>query len=849
MSPILTTIILLIFSLFTLDSNASETVALSEVVEKENLGYRIDFYKDKSHQITIDDIRNSSPKIVWQRHMSETPSMGYSSSTYWFKFTVENSQRETSTHLLEIGYSMLNSVEFYKVVDGNVMEHQVSGNQYPFSQREIPHRNFIFEVKIQPNSSADIYLKVRSGSSIQVPLTLSPTHLYYSADQSELINKSIYYGMMLVMILYNLFLLFSLREIVYLYYVLFIFTLTFVQFSLHGLASQYIWSNFPDFQSFSIIFLVPCCTLFGCLFTRKFLNLEHTSPNMNKAFIGIAIVSILNTIGSFSLNYSNSIKISIFSVLIASSVCLFIGPYLWSRGYQYARYYSIAWLCITLSAAALALSKFGILPRTYLTENGLQIGAAAEAVLLSLALADRLNRERKERFAAEEKLVFGALHHPITKVPNRAFLVNWLENGKNMPTNRQRTKLALFHLNRFHEVNKTLGHQKADEFLKIITSRFNNMVKSIPGVVRLEETEQQDFYVSALEGVSFAIVIDTKKTENALSIVNRFVSKVVEPIEFEGMLITVGGVAGVAGYSRQYIDGSKLIRHAQIALDQGKSVGAPVMEYSEDINPYNERRLTLAGELRHAMLRNDLELYFQPKIKVKTNSVDSMEALLRWNHPEHGFIPPDEFIPIAEQAGLINSLTIWVIDTALDRVAQLDKRGLVLSVAVNISAINLKDKQFPELVKQMLVKYNVAPCQLSLEVTETAMMDDPDQALDILKKLNSYDIRISIDDFGTGYSSLAYIKQLPVQEIKIDRSFVMEMSKSKSDAIIVQTTVNMCHDLSLEVVAEGVETEDVSGVLQGMGCDFLQGYHFSRPLPFEQLVTWLDSRNNDDSAA
>lgn len=824
-----------------------DAVHLSGIAQPTSMGKYLDYFEDPAHSETIDSLLAKPSAFQWHPNASDIPNMGYTSSTFWFRLKVDNDTQTASDHLIEIGYPMLNKIEYYLVAEGKLKAHLFSGSHHPYHERTVAHRNFVFELDLEPGKQAEIYLKVRSESSIQVPIVMARTLPYFEQDQMELINKTLYYGMMLVMVLYNLFLFFSLREIVYIYYVAFVSSLMAVQFCLHGFSSQYFWPDMPHLQDYGVQFLVPSCVLFASLFTRKFLHLSLNSPYTENVFKLTTWLSFVSMTGAFFFDYSLSIRVSIVTVIIASITCLFIGPYLWSKGHQHARFYSIAWLCIALTAVALALSKLGIIPRTYLTENGLQIGAAAEAVLLSLALADRLNREKRNRFAAEAKLVFSALHHPTTHLPNRAYLINWLEAqrqtfdaGKGRPSTLH---IVLIHLHRFHEVNKTLGHQQADRFLTKITRDLSDFVQSIPGIVCLEDQNDQQHYISSLEGVRFAFVIDASLTDSPKQIAKLLVAKIVEPIEFDGMLIAVGGVAGTASYSttdaNTIVDSALVIRHAQIALDHGRKVGKSVMEYTEAINPYNARRLNIAGELRQAMLRDELELYFQPKVDAKTKHINSMEALLRWQHPVHGFIPPDEFIPIAEQAGLINALTLWVVDHAIDHVDQLNKQSLSIAVAVNISAINLKDRQFPESIREILKKYHVKASQLSLEVTETAMMDDPARALDILKQLNAIGIRLSIDDFGTGYSSLAYIKQLSVQEIKIDRSFVMEMDNSKSDAIIVQTTVNMCHDLSLEVVAEGVETETASASLQKMGCDYLQGYYFSRPLPFKQLVEWL----------
>ena len=300
-------------------------------------------------------------------------------------------------------------------------------------------------------------------------------------------------------------------------------------------------------------------------------------------------------------------------------------------------------------------------------------------------------------------------------------------------------------------------------------------------------------------------------------------------------------VGGCSFYPEDSGDITTLLRHAFIAFDQAESGVNHVAVYTEAINPYSERRLTLMTELRRAISEDGLELHFQPQVRLSSGEVCGFEVLLRWNHPGYGFIPPDEFIPMAEKTGLIRPLTRWVLDRALLFGASMDAAGHPVRIAVNISAINLEEPAFAEQVLGLLERHGLPSGRLILEVTETATMVNPTNALHALRGLCDAGIRLAIDDFGTGYSSLSYIRKLPVHEIKIDRSFVMEMDANREDATIVRTTINMCHDLGFEVVAEGVESNDTSQLLRTMQCDIMQGYHLSKPMPEDQVPGWIET--------
>jgi EAL domain-containing protein (putative c-di-GMP-specific phosphodiesterase class I) len=257
----------------------------------------------------------------------------------------------------------------------------------------------------------------------------------------------------------------------------------------------------------------------------------------------------------------------------------------------------------------------------------------------------------------------------------------------------------------------------------------------------------------------------------------------------------------------------------------------------------------MLGELRQALEHDQFTLHYQPKASLRTGRVDGVEALVRWHHPERGLVPPDQFIPLAEQTGVIKPLTAWVLDEALRQCAEWRSAGIDLQVAVNLSVRNLLDAHLPESIGTMLRRYELPPTSLELEITESTIVADQVRALDVLTRLNGMGIGLSVDDFGTGYSSLAYLKDLPVSELKIDRKFVNNMTEDGDDAFIVRSTIDLGRNLGLQVVAEGVETEAVWDQLALLGCDVAQGYYLTRPLPADELTKWLAERKQDSVGA
>jgi EAL domain-containing protein (putative c-di-GMP-specific phosphodiesterase class I) len=287
-----------------------------------------------------------------------------------------------------------------------------------------------------------------------------------------------------------------------------------------------------------------------------------------------------------------------------------------------------------------------------------------------------------------------------------------------------------------------------------------------------------------------------------------------------------------------------LLQHADVAMYEAKRTHSGFGFYSVEHDPYNPVRLAMVGELRKALEANEVVLHYQPKIDLETGKVVGAEALVRWQHPARGLIPPADFVPMAERTGLIRPLSRYVLDLALAQCREWRDAGLGLKVSVNLSARNLLDPHLPDDVSGLLAKWSVPAAFLELEITESTIMVDPKRAMEVLRRLHTMGIALSIDDFGTGYSSLAYLKELPVNELKIDRTFVQNMASNRGDAFIVRSTIDLAHNLRLQVVAEGVEDESTMDELTKLGCNIAQGFHIGRPVPPQEFAEWLADRDD-----
>lgn len=444
------------------------------------------------------------------------------------------------------------------------------------------------------------------------------------------------------------------------------------------------------------------------------------------------------------------------------------------------------------------------------------------AVRMIGALLDITERKR-----SEEMIKHMAYYDTLTDLPNRTLLHDRLQQAI-LARENDRTPLALLlmDLNRFKEVNETLGHHHGDFLLQQVGPRLRRVLP-------------ESSIIARLGGDEFAMLLPGTGREEAAGAAHRILKALEEPFILGVLTIDMGASIGIALWPDHGEEAYTLLQRADIAMYMAKQSHNGYTVYDSERDQTSPRRLALMGELRHAIDDDQLFPLFQPKINLQTGRAVGVETLARWRHPNFGVVPPDQFIPLAEQTGLIKPVTSWVLAAALRQCRLWLEAGLEFSVAVNLSVRNLLDPHLPNQVGELLKGCGVAPQFLIFEITESTIMADPAHALEILSELRKLGIGFSIDDFGTGYSSLGYLKKLAVDEIKIDKSFVKEMAQNEDDTAIVRSTIDLAHNLGLKVVAEGVEDQETWKRLVSLGCDAAQGYYFSRPIAAPELTQWM----------
>ncbi|MFI4978142.1 MAG: putative bifunctional diguanylate cyclase/phosphodiesterase [Solirubrobacterales bacterium] len=457
--------------------------------------------------------------------------------------------------------------------------------------------------------------------------------------------------------------------------------------------------------------------------------------------------------------------------------------------------------------------------------RGIPMVAHVLVILAIVALFARLALAGRER-GLLARSVLEARTDDLTGLPNRRSLYE--ATGRALAEDRS-LALLLLDLDRFKELNDTLGHNTGDELLRQVA-------------VRLKAALPADGLLARIGGDEFVVLLrDVPEEATALNAAWGLHEALEEPVSLDGLLIPVQASIGIALAPAHAQTRPELLRCADVAMYRAKSKQTDIESYMVEGDNHTRDHLQLVSELRQAFGHDQLVLHYQPKVSIGNNCFVGVEALVRWQHPRLGLLPPGEFVALAEREGLMRPLTLEVLDRALAQQREWRQAAHIVPMAVNLSPASLLDTRLPGEIEALLERYDTPPHQLELEITEETLMRDPKRALDVIARISELGVGFSLDDFGTGYSSLAQLRRLPVHTLKIDRSFIMNMTESEEDANIVRSTIQLGHSLNLAVVAEGVENPAHLRTLEQYGCDIAQGFYLGRPIPPEQIPDWLNT--------
>jgi len=447
-----------------------------------------------------------------------------------------------------------------------------------------------------------------------------------------------------------------------------------------------------------------------------------------------------------------------------------------------------------------------------------------ELSVLNDSLEERVHERTQELQMLNTKIAHEAMHDPLTGLPNRILIAEQIQQSI-YHVKREKDSLAvmMIDLNNFKDVNDTLGHPEGDKLLVNVAERLADVIR-------------ESDMVGRLGGDEFAVVAPHVNESDAVKVANKILDNLQPSFALADYTLKVGASIGIAMYPEHALDQTSLIRLADVAMYEAKASKSGVCVFHPELDKYTALRLTLMDSLHNALETKQLHLHYQPQVVIGDNKVISVEGLVRWKHPELGWVFPDQFIPMAENSGLINLVSEYVLESAFKQWRQWQDAGLDIQVAINLSARNLVNPELPKFVAELSERYTMKKGGVKAEITESALMNNPDQVIEIMNDPGMQSLTFSIDDFGTGYSSLSYLKKLPVVEVKIDKSFVVNMETDDDDANIVKAVIDLVHNLGYQVIAEGVERKEIFELLTLLGCDKVQGYFLSNPVPADDVL-------------
>ncbi|GAA6133315.1 hypothetical protein NBRC116188_01040 [Oceaniserpentilla sp. 4NH20-0058] len=806
---------------------------------------QFEYFIDSNHHYSPQTIDNST-NLKWTEINQTSINLGYEQSTVWIKFHITNSLTSNRDYLLDINYPLLDYIDLYE--RRNKQYHTLihSGDGRPFDSRDFKHPNFVTAIKLTPNETKSFLIKVRSNAPIQTEVLLWSPNEFQNFYRSKASITFLYLGVLLSTALFNLVVFLFIKERTFLAYGLYATSFALLMTSQDAILFEYIFPNHPKYHNWAQLILGASTLSLTCLFNLLFLKLNKSSNG--KLLYLMSFVPIGIVLSSVIIGYSMAIKLLISSILLIIPLCFMIGV-IHSKNNENRIFYLVAWSWLFIGVIIFIFSKLGYIPFNLFTNHAIQLGSALELLTFAIALAKRLHTEKETRIQAQQiiidstkqsakfqqELLYNATHNDITGFPNRNLFSRELET---LIKTENSFTVVLLHLSRISELDKTLGREISNYVLEQVSINLNSYIHHMENIQCLDKLEE--FYAANLSNSTFSFVIKNNKKQEVDQVLQSLAHKINKPILVNELLIDPWVTQGYAIYPEHGKSASLLLRNATIALDHADTKESGISYYHTDQDTYNERRLILINELKPAISTNKMQLLYQPLINTNSEAIIGAEALIRWPHEDYGVVLPDEFIEIAEQTGIIQALSLWVFKNALNQLKLWLKMNPNFLMSVNISAHNIKNKEFIRAILLLISDTPNIAKNIILELTESQMMGDTQHTLENLWSLSEHGFNIAIDDFGTGYSNLSYLKKLPANELKIDKTFILNLESDKQNQVLVQTAIQMAHNLGLKIVAEGVESEKCRAILETMQCDMCQGFHFSKPISAKQFSILID---------
>jgi len=829
---IITFITTLLFIVFTLCQllNHVNNEGIAELKVNAQFSYLID---DKA-SLTINNINSSSLEFIKTPPNKIPFTLGY--SAYWIKVVLKNDTSHNQDIILHINNTLLSEFKAYQQhnYDKNIknsLYHPIP-NTDDISRQLFP--NIAFHVAAQKNQT--FLLRIRTLGPPNVPLVLHTVSSFEHQKQVSLLIFGGFISIILLMSVYNLVIYRMIKDKVFLVYTGYLLSAFFVLSSINGFGYLLFTQAIQGWLNNNLLFFNYLLTIFLVLFALYFLRYDR---NKTKTYrLGISVCLMLTVCSIVTLPLDMVIQTKIFFSIqpLIYIYSFFIILRRLRADHRWARFYFLSWLPIIVSATIQPLVMLNYIDYSFIVHNAFIFGVLIEISFMSLALAERMRRNEQDR-------IYELSYHLETKLPRKSTLENVI--NKMIFENNSKFSVAVIKPEQIERLSLYSDDTSISQFFVSLNKHLSSLFIYNDAIIKLTNKHEKISYLD--NDNCLAIVIDEHKNNQSLEIIIKSIQEITtKNYRINKLSLPLSAYIGITSSTdTKGTTAQIIINHAKLALTNAENTPKKWSLYQENIATQEDRILNIALEMKQAIDDNDFEIYHQPQIDLKTLRVCGSECLIRWHHKLHGPIPPSVFIPIAEDLGLINQLTLWIITQSLSQqlIITEDKKCNHM-ISINISPKDIMSALFYEKVVEIIAASEISSDKIIFQLTASSTITNNTYALSVIEQLTSFGVTISIDDFTTGYSSLAHLDELPFQELKIGRNFVENIFDDKKRKIVTETTVKMAKGLGLEVVAEGINSQLDEDTLRQFGCDIGQGYHYSTPLPLTEYIQWLSAQVN-----
>lgn len=810
----------------------------------------LSYWIPKNVNQTLQSILDNK-KITWKILPGSKDSLGYLGRPAWFRAEAVNTKNHPIKRMVVISAPYLDHVNVYIVEGGKINASWKLGDSLPFSERPISHPYFLIPINIPAKGSTSIYAFVSNKGTATMPLSIWKTEAFYKYYAKERFLELVAIGFIIYSAFFALLSCILFLDLTFFYYSMFLICIAALQASLQGFLFQLFWPRNPSLNHMSLV-ATPAALLFILAFTERFFRVKIRHPKYMPIFTFLIFSSAtIPFVLAFSFGITwSKFFVSYFGLLTLAALLLF-GLILWKKRTKGAAFYSFSMISLFIGGFVAVLRADGVFPVNIYTTSSIALGSAIQALILSLGIVWRLNGERNQRFNAQKELIQSqkqqielekirlheATHHPLTMLPNRSFLIEQLENWIS-EDKKQSFTLCLLKLNNYAQIAPLLGWDR----MKSVILSYSEWLKE-----RLKLHFQDHLLFFNASSIEVLISIENDVfgfliSDYAHGRVNfdKLLKEVSKPFEYRDMYLAWSPVLSCI---RHPIDDLTAVGLVEKAIHGFRQASQGISIFDAHHEELREQKLLLILDLKNSINEGHLSLALQPQASLNSGEIIGLEALVRWNHPKYGFIPPSVFVPFAEEIGLMEALTTWVVKKSFATLEKIRAAGFTdITLSFNVSANDLgAESALFNVLTEQIEDWKVEARQICIEITETAVMQNLQSSQDTLKRFQNLGFMVAMDDFGSGYSSLTAIQNMPLDKIKIDRGLVDGVASSNKLQNILKTAISMGKSLGLQVVAEGVENDKDLAWLKTIGCDIAQGYFICRPKGLDDFIHWLEA--------